>query len=182
VIKRRIALAVGVGLAVLLLVWRAPHVADDIRYAIVAPPAATELALADDSSIELDGRRITVYAGMGVDCMPGSAVLIFPVPECRGPGMSAGLAAKGVPLMPELPRMVYAQVESEGTTWRTELIEQGRDRYYDATFDIQYASAFAQRERPDWKAGRSIRVTVWLEQSGRAYRVKLPPGVISRAM
>src|SRR6185436_9807324 len=106
--------------------WRAPHIADDIRYAVVPPPAATELALADDSSIELAGRRITVYAGMGVDCMPGIAVLIFPVPECRGPGMNAGLAAKGVPLLPELPRLVYAQVESEGVTWRTELLELSR--------------------------------------------------------
>jgi hypothetical protein len=181
VTRRRIAIAFGMLLALPVLVWRAPHIADDIRYAIVPPPAATELALADDSSIELDGRRITVYAGMGVDCMPGIAVLIFPVPECRGPGMSAGLAAKGVPLLPELPRLVFAQAESEGVIWTTELVELGRDRYYDATFDRQYAAAFAQRERPDWKAGRSIRVTVWLEHIGHMYRVRLPPGVISRA-
>jgi ferric-dicitrate binding protein FerR (iron transport regulator) len=71
VIKRRTAIALALVLAVLLLVWRGPHIADDVRYAILAPPAATDLALADDSSVELDGRRITVYAGMGVDCAGG---------------------------------------------------------------------------------------------------------------
>jgi hypothetical protein len=61
---------------------------------------------------------------------------------------------------------VYARVESDGTTWTTELIVLSRDRYYDATFDRQYATARAQRETPDWKPGRQIRVTVWLEQNG----------------
>jgi hypothetical protein len=82
----------------------------------------------------------------------------------------------------DLPLLVHARVESEGTVWETDLREIERERYYDATFNNQYAAAAAQREPPCWEGGRVIRVTVWLTNQGGLYRVTLPPAPISIAM
>ena len=142
--------------------------------------AGAELKLADDGTVEL-GRRITVAAGMGVDCMPGVVPIPLPQPVCRGPGLGALLSAKSSSPAPTLPRLAHARVQSEGVVWETDLVEIDRERYYDSTFQMQYAGAAAQREAPSWRAGRAIQVTVWLELEGRLYRVALPPGVISRS-
>ena len=109
--------------------------------------------------------------------MPGVVPIPLPQPECRGPGLAARLSAKSGLPAPALPRLAHARVESEGV----DLVELDRERYYDSTFQMQYAGAGAQREAPNWKAGRAIQVTVWLELDGRLYRVALPPSVISRA-
>jgi hypothetical protein len=179
---RRVSLVAGVVLGIVWLVWRGPHLVDDVRYSLATPWPGIELTLAEDSTVEVGGRRVTVTAGMGVDCMPGVKPLPIPTPPCRGPGMSARLQAKGVVGQPELPLLVHARVESEGTVWETDLHEIERERYYDSTFNNQYAGAAAQREPPRWEGGRVIRVTVWLKHDGRLYRVTLPPAPIMIAI
>jgi hypothetical protein len=168
-------------LGVVWLVWRGPHFVDDVRYSLATPWPGVELTLADDSTVEVGSRRIKVSAGMGLDCMPGVVPLPIPTWPCRGPGMAARLQAKGLIGLPALPLLVHARVESEGVVWETDLREIERERYYDSTFDIQYAAAAAQREAPRWEGGRVIRVTVWLEYERRLYRVTLPPAPISIA-
>ena len=61
------------------------------------------------------------------------------------------------------------------------MIDLARERYYDSYVDRLYAASFAQRERPQWDAVRPIQVTVWIEQAGRLYWVRLPPSQIMRA-
>lgn len=67
-------------------------------------------------------------------------------------------------------------------SWETDLVDVERERYYDSTFETQYAAAGAQRESPSWHAGRPIQVTLWLEFEGRLYQVALAPTVISRSI
>jgi len=178
---RRLSLIAGVILGLVWIVWRGPHLVDDVRYLVATPWPGARLELADDATVELGGRRMTVAAGMGVDCMPGVVPIPLPQPECRGPGLGARLSAKSGLPAPALPRLAHARVESEGVVWETDLVELDRERYYDSTFQMQYAGAGAQREAPNWKAGRAIQVTLWLELDGRLYRAALPPSVISRA-
>lgn len=169
-------------LGIAWLAWRGPHLVDDVRYSLATPWPGIELTLANDSTIEIDGRSMKLSAGMGVDCMPGVVLLPIPTPPCRGPGMAARLQAKGAIGLPELPLFVHARVESDGVVWETDLRDVERERYYDSTFDIQYAAAGADRETPRWDGGRVIRVTVWLQHAGRLYRVTLPLAPISIAV
>lgn len=177
---RRVSLLLGLVLAVVWITWRGPHVADEVRYALATPWPGAEINAAADGTVELDGRLIVVSGGMGVDCMPGVVPIPIPRPACSEPGMSARLLAKGATPPRDLPRMVHARVESDGAVWETDLIEA--QRYYDATFDTQYVTATAQRERPQWQGGRIIRPTIWLDLGGKLIRIVLPPAPISVAL
>src|SRR5438067_7022520 len=126
---RRAALLSGIALAIVWSIWRIPHLADDVRYALAPPWGGSELARAADGSVVIDRRVFTVEGSMAVDCMPGIALVIIPAPECRGPDMSSRIVARGP--RRSLPNIVHARVESLGTTWETDLIDLARERYYD---------------------------------------------------
>lgn len=178
---RRACLILGIVLAVVWVGWRGPHIADDIRYAVATPWPGADLPLGEDGAVELGGRRIAVAGLMSVDCMPSVRPIPLPLPDCRPPGFAVLVSTKTSDPTQPLPRPAHARVESEGAAWETELIDVERERRYDATFQKQYAAAFAQRETPAWDAGRPIQVTVWLELGGRIYRVVLPPSVLSHS-
>jgi hypothetical protein len=125
----RTSLVAGVVLGLIWIGWRGPHLVDDARYAVATPWPGTELVLADDATVEIGGRRMTVAAGMGVDCMPGVVPIPLPQPECRGPGLGVRLSAKSGSPAPALPRPVHARVESEGVVWETDLIESEGSLY-----------------------------------------------------
>jgi hypothetical protein len=156
-------------------VWRGPHLADDVRYSLASPLPGIQLTLAEDDTVELGGRRITVLAGIGSDCIPTVTAVPITPPPCRRSGVFARLLAEGVIDQPKLPLLVHARVESRGFVWETDLREIDRETYYDPTVNIQYAGAAAQRETPRWEGDRLVRVTVWLQHEGRLYRVALPP-------
>ena len=173
---RRISLVAGIALGIIWSVWRLPHIADDVRYALQPEWQGTELALADAGTVEIDGRAMKIEGFMGVDCMPGVRPLPIPAPDCSDPGMSARIIAKGPPA--ELPRFVHVRVDSLGVRWVSDMIDIPHERRYDGTFETQYAAAFALRERPPWKGRRPIHVSLWLEHRGQLYRVTLPPSEI----
>jgi len=180
-VVRGASLIVGIVLGVVWTGWRGPHLVDDVRYAIATPWPGADLALGEDGTIELNGRRILVEGLMNVDCMPSVRPIPLPLPDCHPPGFATRLSTKTSDPTQALPRAVHARVVSEGTAWETDLTDVDRERRYDATFQKQYAAAFAQRETPNWDAGRVIQVTAWLEERGRLYRVVLPPSLISHS-
>jgi hypothetical protein len=178
---RRACLILGIVLGVVWIGWRGPHLADDFRYAVATPWPGADLALGEDGAVEVNGRRIVVEALMNVDCMRSVRPIPLPLPDCRPPGLAIRLSTKTSDATQPLPRAAHARVVSEGSAWETDLTDVDRERRYDATFQKQYAAAFAQRETPNWGAGRAIQVTAWLEQGGRLYRVVLPPSAISHS-
>jgi hypothetical protein len=180
-VLRRASLIVGIVLGVVWIGWRGPHLVDDVRYAVATPWPGADLALGEDRTVEINGRRILVEALMNVDCMPSVRPIPLPLPDCRPPGFAIRLSTKTSDPTEALPRAVHARVVSEGTAWETDLTDVDRERRYDATFQKQYAAAFAKRETPHWDAGRAIQVSAWLEDRGRLYRVVLPPSVISHS-
>jgi hypothetical protein len=180
-VVRRASLLVGIVLVVVWIGWRGPHLVDDVRYAVATPWPGADLALGEDGALEINGRRILVEALMNVDCMPSVRPIPLPLPDCHPPAFAIRLSTKTSDPTQALPRVVHALVVSEGSVWETDLTDVDRERTYDATFEKQYAAAFAQRESPNWDAGRAIQVTAWLEDRGRLYRVVLPPSVISHS-